>query len=304
MTQRFYIFRGLPCSGKTNFAKEMINLDPWIVRVNKNEIAQMLFQKTSNLDRLQEDNIKLIQKSSIETALRAGLTVIDDNYNLKADDVKSLYTLGNKNGVKADVISFETSVDSCVQRDSNRENSVGEFFIRDLAARFMKKGLLTKEPENVGLPTFAGKRHVPNPNLPKAIWLDADGTFFSMDPAVRSPFEFDKVHLDLVNHHIADLVKACVKDNYKVVVMTGRDEICREATWKAFVDAGVTPDDMFMRPNGSKEIPDNEIKYHMYWEHVAHKYDIRFALDDRQAVVDLTREVLGIPVLQVAPGDF
>jgi hypothetical protein len=37
---------------------------------------------------------------------------------------------------------------------------------------------------------------------------------------------------------------------------------------------------------------------------VAPHYNVVFCLDDRQQVVDFTREVLNIPVLQVAPGLF
>ena len=62
-------------------------------------------------------------------------------------------------------------------------------------------------------------------------------------------------------------------------------------------------DDIFMRKFGDKR-KDSTVKEELFWTHVAPKYDIEFALDDRQQVVDHTREVLKIPVLQVAPGLF
>jgi hypothetical protein len=58
-----------------------------------------------------------------------------------------------------------------------------------------------------------------------------------------------------------------------------------------------------MRPFGDKR-QDSIIKEELFWKFVAPKYDIEFALDDRQQVVDHTRDVLKIPVLQVAPGLF
>jgi hypothetical protein len=58
-----------------------------------------------------------------------------------------------------------------------------------------------------------------------------------------------------------------------------------------------------MRPFGDKR-KDSTIKEELFWNNVAPNWDIRFALDDRQQVVDHTRDVLKIPVLQVAPGLF
>ncbi len=307
MTQTFVILRGLPGSGKTKVAKDSININPWMVRVNRQDISAMLYNKfrEEDLERFEFDNVTLIQHNTIDTALKAGLSVIDDNYNLSADTVKDLYKIANKYKVEPIVIDFDVHFEECIKISKNKNGFIpSEEFMRDLVKRFTKKGHLRPAPKNNLNPVSSGKRYTSNPDLPKAIWLDADGTFFKMDPDIRGPFDFHKVHLDPVQEHIAELVRACQKDNFKIVVMSGRDESCREATYQAFVDAGVVPDDMFMRPLDTKDIPDYEIKHSLFWEHVVPKYDIRFALDDRQSVVNYTREVIGIPVLQVAPGDF
>jgi hypothetical protein len=49
---------------------------------------------------------------------------------------------------------------------------------------------------------------------------------------------------------------------------------------------------------------DNLVKHDLFWANVAPKWDVHYCLDDRQQVVDFTRDVLKIPVLQVQPGLF
>jgi hypothetical protein len=285
----------------------MVQNDQWLIRVSRKDIMKMSYGKfkETDLTRFELDNVTLIQHNLIDSALKAGLSVIDDNHNLAAETVKNLYKIANKYKVEIEVINHNSHFENCIKLSAKTQPKMhDEAYIRDLVKRFTKKTYLRPEPKNNLNPVSSGQRYVPNPDLPKAIWLDADGTFFKMDPDIRGPFEFHKVHLDPVQEHIAELVRACQKDDFKIVVMSGRDESCREATYQAFIDAGVVPDDMFMRPLNTKDIPDYEIKHSLFWEHVVPKYDIRFALDDRQSVVNYTREVIGIPVLQVAPGDF
>lgn len=151
-------------------------------------------------------------------------------------------------------------------------------------------------------PMPLGKAYVPNPDLPKAVWVDVDGTLARM--ADRSPFDWKRVGEDEPIEHIIDLVKALKSQGYKIVIMSGRDSVCIEQTGYWLRTHGIEYDAIHMRALGDDRTPDNILKHDLYWEHVADKFDIKFALDDRQKVVDFTRDVLKIPVLQVAPGDF
>lgn len=307
MTQYLYIYRGLPGSGRSESAMELIESNSWVIRISRADIGMQLYgyYHPKDLGRFEQDNISLIQKAQIEAALNAGLSVVVDNENLDATSVKELYYLANKYKVEPKIFNFDVHFEKCIRHDAkNRNMPLGEKYIRELVKKFVTKGHINPPPENITEAPMSGKRYEPNPNLPKAVWLDADGTFFKMLPELRGPFDFHLVHLDPVQEHIVGLVKALQADGYKIVVMTGRDESCRQATWDAFVNAGVIPDDMFMRPNDTKDIKDYQIKEMLFWENVYGKYDIHFALDDRNSVVKYTREVLGIPVLQVAPGDF
>ena len=172
-----------------------------------------------------------------------------------------------------------------------------------MVKKYIDNGHIRPAPVNDPSEVKLGRRYEPDKTLPKAFWLDADGTFFGMGE--RDPFNFHLVHLDFVHEHILNICKALVNVGYKAIVMTGRDESCREATWKAFVDAGLEPHEMYMRPNGTSDTEDFMIKEQMFFGNNLHeKYFMEFALDDRNSVVEHTRFSMGIPVLQVAPGDF
>lgn len=300
--------RGLPASGKSTFAKEWVSADPdWRIRVNRDDIRHQLFNKYWGLSRMQEDTVTSMEEAIVTTALNAKISVVVDALHLKASYVKRWYDVGNRLGVPVFVKDFETDVELCVLRDKQRDRQVGEEVIRDLHRRFFNKGKLPKLAVNV-TPELSGRAYVRNPSLPKAVWTDIDGTLAERvhDGApqpVRGPFDEARVGEDAVIEHIADLVRLLHKGGYKIVIMSGRTDACREETERWLIENNIPYDDIFMRKFGDSR-KDSVVKEELFWTNVAPKYDVEFALDDRQQVVDHTREVLKIPVLQVQPGLF
>jgi hypothetical protein len=93
--------------------------------------------------------------------------------------------------------------------------------------------------------------------------------------------------------------------NTKIIFMSGRHDSCREdtETWlKGFTQSDV-PIELYMRATGDNR-PDYIVKYELFQEHIAGKYRVLGAFDDRDQVVDLWRNKLCIPTFQVANGDF
>ena len=159
-----------------------------------------------------------------------------------------------------------------------------------------------------------------------AIIVDVDGTLADMR-GVRGPFEWDKVHLDKPHQDIIDLVRdlcyievptgeledefeygelvrshEIYKMKYKIIITTGRDGVCEEATKKWLKDHKIHFDEFYIRKAGDFR-KDNIIKSEIYMDHIRPKYDVKFVIDDRDQVVDMWRS-LGLRVLQVAPGNF
>ena len=301
--QEIVLTRGIPASGKTTFARKWVAEDPdWRVRNNRDDIRKMIADKFWGLSRHQEETVTLLQLAMARAAIAAKLSVIVDDTNLRASTVRTWMELADELGVQFVVEDIDVDVEEAVARDKARDRQVGEDVIRDFHRRFIQKGRFPALPARQEK-SMKGKAYVPNPDLPKAVWTDIDGTIADMKACGRGPFDWHRVGEDDPIQHVVDVVHALRDAGYKIVIMSGRDEVSKEETILWLKKHDIPFDDIFMRPAGDQR-KDNIIKNELFWEYVAPKYDIRFALDDRNQVVDFTRDVLKIPVFQVAPGDF
>lgn len=306
--QELVILRGLPASGKSTFSRQWVAENPdWRFRVNRDDIRKAGYDLLHGLSRHMEENVSISEVAQTEAALAAGLSVIIDATNLRARVVKDWYAVANKMGVSVRVHDIDTGLEECIVNDMKREKKVGAKVITNFNDRYFQKGKLPPVPENIEVEPM-GRAYVPNLSLPKAIWLDLDGTVAERvhDGApqpVRGPFDEARVGEDAVIEHIADLVRILHAAGYKIVGMSGRSDACRSESAQWLVDNNIPFDDLFMRKSGDMR-KDNIVKHDLFWENVAPKYDVKFCLDDRNQVVEFTRNVLKIPVLQVAEGNF
>jgi predicted kinase len=308
--QEMVILRGLQGSGKTSFAHEWVAQDPdWRFRVNRDDIRKSAYNMFWGLSHHMEGTVSLAEQAQAEAALNAGLSVVIDATNLKARVVKEWYAVANKLGVTVRVHDLLTPLEECIVRDMKREKKVGEDVIRNYNDRFFQKGKLPPVPENIEVEPL-GKAYTPNPDLPKAVWVDLDGTVAERvhplaPQPVRGPFDEARVGEDAVIEHIAELVRLLHSAGYKIIIMSGRSTDCQEESERWLIENNIPYDAIFMRRAvEDKGRKDNIVKHDLFWANVAPFYDVQFCLDDRQQVVDFTRDVLKIPVLQVAPGLF
>ena len=139
-------------------------------------------------------------------------------------------------------------------------------------------------------------KYVPNPDNPKAVIVDVDGTIAKMHN--RTPYEWNKVGDDLPHHHVIDVVRGLRDSSYKIIVLSGRSDECLDATWDWVVaNLGFEPDRLIMRKAGDNRGDDN-IKHELLLT-FCDEYNIMMAIDDRPKICRRWRE-LGIPVLQVS----
>ena len=280
---------GLPGSGKSTWAKNMAKSPCW-KRVNRDELRLMLDFK--QFDYKNEKFITKVEKELILSALDSGNSVIIDATNLNKDRVRERKAIIK--GYYPDV-QFETknflnvAIEKCIANDLKRENSVGSKVIYDMWARY------NPDPSEYCRlqSSVIGGISVDH----KIVLVDVDGTLALMKD--RSPFEWSKVIYDAVRVDIVAMVNALKESGHRIIVMSGRDSICREdtITWLDKV-AGVQYDELYMRAEGDQR-KDVVIKRELFDKHIAGTGCIvALAIDDRPCMVRMYKE-MGITTINV-----
>jgi predicted kinase len=281
------ILKGLPGSGKSTWAKEVVLSYPnTYKRVNKDDLRSML--DGGQYSKANEKVVLQTRDLLISNFLKGGFNVIVDDTNLAPHHIQKIMSIAKEAGVSFEIKEFDVSVEECIARDLKRPNPVGEKVIRGMYKQFVK-------------PTVDIEPLAQNINLPKAIIVDIDGTVAKM--VERGPYDWDKVSTDAPIREIVDLVNDyCKMSNTQPLFVSGRDGICFDDTVE-WLKKYVTPSPMlFMRPTGSKG-KDAIVKRVIFDNEIFGKYYVRFVLDDRDQVVAMWRG-LGLRCLQVAYGDF
>ena len=297
------ITRGLPASGKTTWAKLWVSADeePGArVRVNRDDLRQMLFGEAGVLTYAQEERVTQAQIGIVEAVLkgRGGASVIVDDTNLRLKHARAWADLAQRLSVDFRVVDFiDVPLDELISRDAGRERSVGEQVIRDMYMRFLHKQVL---PEVVASTATSAEPYEPNENLPMAWIVDMDGTLARMNG--RSPYDLTRVSEDEPVEAVIDIVSALHFGGFAIVVASGREDTCREATEEWLDRYGVPWDDLVMRKAGDHR-NDAIVKRELLFEEIAPSWNVRGTIDDRNRVVEMWRE-LGLTCAQVAPGDF
>ncbi len=129
--------QGLPASGKTTFAKALLELNDKAIRVNNDDICLMMFgaawkKPTKESTALLRKARHAIVKSAFESGYEL---VIIDNTNLTENAKGDLLTLALECGAELEYESSFLSVpiEECLRRNSERENPVPEKVIHTMA---------------------------------------------------------------------------------------------------------------------------------------------------------------------------
>lgn len=316
------IARGLPGSGKSTWAKALLKKEPnrW-KRINRDDLRNMLDDGQWSVDR--EEFIREVQNSLIRTAMKEGFDVIVDNTSLVPQAVKKLHRLAEGVGdVKVMEKCFNESVETCLERNSKREGRarVPDKTIVDMAhGAGIDRGKKLVDREDYYPPKFIADPIVNDPTLPDAVICDLDGTLALMGD--RSPYDASQCDIiDKPNWPVIRTVLAFHAQGAKVLFTSGRDAQYREPTIR-FIEkwcqkqefpmaasdnselvSVVIPYELFMRATGDMR-KDAIVKQELFDENIRGKYNVLFALDDRNQVVDFWRSI-GLACFQVNPGDF
>lgn len=139
---KIILCRGIQGSGKTTYAKQWVLEDPeHRVRFNNDDIRNMLGKYWVPS---REDLVSNLKKEFLYSAMRRGYDIIIDNMNLNPKEIEYFQALVDSwntlKGVIADVVrefyeiefkDFFIPLQVCIQRDSQRENPIGEKVITE-----------------------------------------------------------------------------------------------------------------------------------------------------------------------------
>lgn len=301
MSQVMFIVRGIQGSGKSTFAQQWVAQKPLErARINRDDIRFTKFGSYVLPPEL-ENVVTKIELNDIETLLKAGLSVVIDNMNLRPKYIKQYLKLAAKYNVAVLHRDFPIELKEALARNSTREKKVPEQVIKDTYARFIRKGAFVPFPslEDDGLEY---EPYIPDVSKPAAFLLDVDGTAMKISPE-RGPFDWSLVLLDEPNEPVVQTVKALHDAGYKIVVMSGRDSIAKADTIQSLTEAGIEFDALFMRGEGDQR-PDWKVKGELFDANIRYNYNVIACLDDRDQVVDFYRKKLGLTVFQVDYGNF
>jgi predicted kinase len=269
------ITKGLPASGKSTWAKEQVEKNGNIRRVNKDLLRGMLGGKHNK--RI-EKIVEKARDAAILAALAEGFDVIVDDTNLAPRHEAHLrdITRGKAEFLVNDSF-LSVTVEECITRDRARATSVGKDVIERMHRDLHKPNIPTKRGDRL------------------AIMVDLDGTLCLF---TGNPYDRDFT-ADTVNAAVAGCVIAMRDEGYEIILMSGRDGKFRDQTEQWLADNGIPYHQLFMRNEGDKR-KDNIVKRELYDTFVAPFYNVLFVLDDRPQVCRMWRAELGLTVFQVA----
>jgi predicted kinase len=294
--------RGLPASGKTTFARHMLeSAEPGtLVRLNRDDLRASLHGK-GHYTHVTEKQITTVQHGAAESMLRAGVSVVVDDTNLRSRHLRTLAELAWRAGAEFAVEDFtDVPLMTCLARNAKRQDSVPDDVITGMHQRYLAGRTLPlplpERPSDV-----TGKPYVVPVGASQAVMVDIDGTVALHGD--RDPYDTSRYHEDTPNYPVVTMVYAAWQAGHHVIMCSGREETFRDVTeqWlKRHMPFQVWA--LHMRPAGDKR-RDDVVKLELFDKHIRDEFDVTCVFDDRARVVDAWRS-LGLTVLQVAEGNF
>jgi predicted ABC-type ATPase len=316
MSLTCYIIRGLSGSGKSTLARTLADPknifctdDLFMVKGEYKFDARLLGP-------YHEKNF-----NRFLNAIRSKVSpVVVDNTGIVLSEVRNYWVRAKKEGYDVKIVE----PDNELWVECSKELSAGK-----LSGRLISQ-LAARNTHGVGIDIIQRRANlwvttakmveeleagliVYNPALPDCMLCDIDGTVAIKGK--RSAYDWARVGEDTVNKAVVDLLLSTsrTEDDYNgygfksfdtpIIFFSGRDSVCYPETRKWLDINGFKNCPLYMRPENNSE-SDVIIKSRMFDEHIRGKYNVSAVFDDRNGVVSMWRNELGLTCLQVGEGDF
>jgi len=273
---KLILMKGLPASGKSTKAQELIIKYGNTVRINKDLLRTMLhFDKFTGVN---EGNTQKASREIAKMFLSNQVNVIIDDTNLNPNTMQSWKDFAREMNAKIEYHDIDTPVEECLARNSKREKQVGYNVIKQMAMQF--KGYMKGE---------------------KVIVCDIDGTIADITHRLQygkgETKDWDKffslMGQDTLRTDIVDKVKSILNNETRLIFVTARPDNYRDETMKwlsaNLINTGIWEnfEILLMRPSNDKR-PDTEVKLDIYKKYLK-DLDIQVVFDDRPSVIRMWR---------------
>lgn len=265
---------GISASGKTFWASQQEAVDINRDWIRSNVIDPCTDWSSYKFNKKKENEVTLIQEQMVMDALSKGKDVIISDTNLNPVTRDKWITLLTDIGYDVEIKEFEVSLETAWKRDSVRKNGVGHSVIYNQYQKWLEYK--------------ARKTYTPDTSLDKAVIFDIDGTLAQMNG--RSPFDWDKVGTDDPKMFIVEMARFYKHLKYDIIVVSGRDGVCRGLTEEWLNKHMVPLDEFFIRPEGDTR-KDTIVKEEIFWRNIAPNYNVVGVVDDRPSVVRMWHEL-------------
>jgi len=284
--QKVIVLRGLPASGKSTYAHQLVETLGW-KRVNKDDLRAMI--DNSKWSKENEKEILKIRDSLISRWLLDGYNVVVDDTNFaqsNIDKIKETVDLINAlkdKNIEFEILDFNTPLYECIERDSKREKPVGKKVIIKMYNQYLRAKV-----ESIPFKD--------QPELPTCVICDIDGTL-AYSPE-RSVYDYKKVDKDLPNKKLIEVLKRL---NLPIIVLSGRESSCKQETMDWLKNNGIDWTIFAMRTEGDNR-EDSIVKEELYNAIIKDKWNVLTVFDDRPRVIRMWKK-LGLMVCDVSRQD-
>ncbi len=288
--------KGIPASGKTTWTLNEMRKNPnKYKRVNKDLFREMI--DAGLHDRNNEDFILKIRDYAVESALLKKHDVIVDDTNFSDKHFNAMCKIAKSiEDVLVQEKYFECSLKEALDRNSKRENKVPEHVIENMYVKHIKNKSIACRSEYFPPNNFENVKD----DL-KNVIVDMDGTLAMSND--RNIYDLSQVLNDTINDRIKNLVKIFHSNGFKIIIVSGREDICKQDTIDWLNINEIPFNDLYMRKLKDYR-KDSIVKREIYENFIIPNFGkVSYAIDDRPQVCKMWRE-LGITVLQLNHLDF
>lgn len=281
---KLLMMRGLPGSGKTTRANDIMREAGNFVRVNRDQLRPML-HGDAKWSGKKEKVTRHVQRAMVRDLLDNDYSVIVDDTNLRDADYELWRHVAGECSAGFGVVDVDTPYEECIGRDMGRgEARVGPHVVTSMAlssGRFPYRNIILCDIDGTLADLTHRLHYVRDGNR------DWDRFFAEVGD--------DEFREDVWEQVVAD----ADEHDARIIFLSGRSEVAREDTEEWLWDeTGDLPIVLMRRENDRR--PDTEVKRDIFDWHFK-GYNIVRVYDDRPCMVRMWRE-MGLDVVDCGDG--